>query len=83
MIIDEILNILDAEFNLPNVKWPVVDGGIFWTDLVKYKNWRLQQNSVSKSARILDENNYRIAWGTVNGMRKILDRRKELEEKYH
>ena len=83
MIIDEILNILDAEFNLPNIKWQVVDGGIFWTDLVKYKNWRLQQNSVSKSARILDEDNYRIAWGTVNGMRKILDRRKELEEKYH
>ena len=83
MIIDEILNILDAEFNLPNIKWQVVDGGIFWTDLDKYKNCRLQQNSVSKSARILDEDNYRIAWGTVNGMRKILDRRKELEEKYH
>lgn len=83
MIIDEILSILDNEFNLPNLKLPVVDGGIFWTDLAKYKDWRLQQNSISKSARIIDKNNCRIAWGTVNGMRKVMDRRKELEEKYH
>ena len=78
----EILKILDAEFNLPNIKLPVVDGGIFWDDIAKYKGYRLQQNSVSKSARILDKDNLRIAWGTVNGMLKVMDRIKELEERY-
>lgn len=80
--VKDILEILDIEFNLPNIKMKVTDGGIFWSDIAEYKGLRLQQNDISKSARIIDKNNYRIAWGTVNGMLKVMDRMKELEKRY-
>lgn len=84
-IIDEALqtlSIFDKDINCPNIKCQVTNGGVFWTDLTKYKNWTLQQHDITKSARILDENNCRVAWGTVNGMRKVMKRLKELDEEY-
>lgn len=76
-------NILDAEVSLPNIPWKPVDGGIFWNTLAEYNGWKLQQNMITKSARILDNEGWRIAWGTINGMEKALDRIVRYMEKYN
>jgi hypothetical protein len=68
------ITFLDGEISLPNVKMPTLGGEVFWTNLAEYNGWRLQQNDVFKNARILDPENMRVAWGTVNGMYKVLDR---------
>lgn len=71
---EKLKKILNDELSLPNFPWKPVDGGIFWTTLAEYNGWKLQQNMISKSARILDNKGWRIAWGTINGMEKALDR---------
>lgn len=70
----ELLNILDMELSLPNIPFPTMGGEVFWTTLVEYNGWKLQQNMFTHHARILDSDNVRIAWGTINGMEKAMDR---------
>ncbi len=71
---DELLNLLNSEISMPNIKSPTMGGHVFWTDIVEYNGWRLQQNDITHHARILDDNDVRIAWGTINGMYRALDR---------
>ena len=71
---DNLLHILDAELSLPNIPMPTMGGEVFWNDIASYNGWRLQQNMITHHARILDSNNVRIAWGTINGMKKAMDR---------
>lgn len=80
---EKFLEILDKELSLPNIPWKVYDGGIFWTTIAECSGWKVQQNIFTKSARILDSNGIRIAWGTVNGMEKVLDRMLKYMEKYN
>ncbi|MCD7746586.1 MAG: SHOCT domain-containing protein [Lachnospiraceae bacterium] len=70
----EVLSILNEELSLPNAKLPTMGGKVFWTTIVEYGGWKLQQNDITHHARILDENNVRVAWGTINGMYKAMDR---------
>lgn len=79
----DIMKILDSELSMPNIPLPVVDGGVFWQTLGECNGWKLQQNTVTKSARILNSDNVRIAWGTINGMEKALDRMIEYLQKYN
>ena len=67
-------NIMKKELNMPNFKLPVMDGGVFWNDIVECDGLRLQQNTVTKSARIIDSERVRVAWGTYNGMKMMIDR---------
>lgn len=69
-----LLQILDEELSLPNIPLPTMGGHIWWNDIISVNGWRMQQNYVTRHARILDKNDVRIAWGTVNGMYKTLDR---------
>ena len=71
---DNLLHILDMELSLPNIPMPTMGGEIFWNNIVEYNGWKIQQNMVTHHARILNSDNYRIAWGTINGMKKALDR---------
>lgn len=71
---DSLLHILDMELSLPNIPMPTMGGEVFWNNIVEYNGWRLQQNMITHHARILDSDNYRIAWGTINGMKKAMDR---------
>lgn len=71
---DKAIDFLNKELSLPNIPTPTMGGEVFWNDLAEFKGWRLQQNMFSKHARILDPNNVRRAWGTVNGMHTALDR---------
>lgn len=77
-----ITKVLESELSLPNIPLPTMGGKIFWITLAEHKGYRLQQNHVTKHARILDADNKRIAWGTINGMIKVLDRVSFLCSKY-
>lgn len=79
---DSLLKILDQTLNMPNIKMQVMDGGVFWNDLAEFKGWRLQQNTFTHSARILDSDGKRIAWGTLKGMEEALDTMVRFLDKY-
>lgn len=81
-ISDKLLDILDKELSLPNIPFPTLGGEVFWNTLVEYNGWKLQQNMFTRHARILDSNNIRIAWGTINGMEKAMDRMVRFLHKY-
>ena len=66
---DEGMNILNSDLCMPNIPFHT-----FWTNLCEYQGYKLQQNQFTHHARILDSNDIRIAWGTVNGMEKTLER---------
>ena len=71
---NELLKILDSELSLPNIPTPTLGGEVFWNNIAEYGGWKLQQNMITHHARILNSDNVRIAWGTINGMMKALDR---------
>jgi len=68
------LKLLDEELSLPNIPTPTMGGEVFWNELAEFGGWRLQQNMITKHARILNPDNVRVAWGTVNAMYTALDR---------
>ena len=72
--LDEGMNILNSDLCMPNIPFPTMGGHTFWTNLCEYQGYKLQQNQFTHHARILDSNDIRIAWGTVNGMEKTLER---------
>ena len=78
----ELLSILDSELSLPNIPFPTMGGEVFWNDIAEYNGWKIQQNMFTHHARILDDGNIRIAWGTLNGMLKALDRMVAALHKY-
>lgn len=76
--INQLLNLLDCEISMPNIPTPTMGGKVFWTTLSEYNGWKLQQNMFTHHARILNSQNIRVAWGTINGMKKALERYIEL-----
>lgn len=79
----ELLEILNAELSLPNIPLKTMGGEVCWDTLAEYNGWKLQQNRIFKNARILDSNNVRIAWGTINGMIKVMDRMVQCMDRYN
>ena len=81
---DKVIDLLNKELSMPNVPTATMGGETFWNNLAEYNGWRLQQNMFTKHARILRPDNVRVAWGTVEGMYKALDRLVEAqkEERY-
>ena len=78
----DLLNILEQELSMPNIPTPTMGGNVFWTTLAESNGWKLQQNMITHHARILNAKNVRVAWGTINGMEKALDRIIRYSEKY-
>lgn len=72
------LSILNEEISMPNIPMPTLGGEVFWNTLCERNGWKLQQNMITHHARILNSANVRIAWGTVNGMIRALNRFIEL-----
>jgi hypothetical protein len=64
----------DRNVYVVSIHFPTMGGHTFWTNLCEYQGYKLQQNQFTHHARILDSNDIRIAWGTVNGMEKTLER---------
>lgn len=71
--IDIFLEFLQKEISLPNIPSKTFGGKTFWNTICEYNGWKLQQNMITHHARILDQHNVRIAWGTLNGMEKALN----------
>ncbi len=75
-------NFLESDLEMPNIPFPTMGGHTFWTTLAEFNGYRLQQNQFTHHARILDCNDIRIAWGTLGGMEKALDRLADFSKKY-
>lgn len=75
-VFNDLLDILNAEIALPNIPMPTMGGVIFWITLAECNGWKLQQNLFTHHARVLEKHNIRVAWGTVNGMKKAFERYK-------
>ena len=71
---DKIIRLLDSELSMPNIPLKTMGGEVFWNNIIEYNGWKLQQNMITHHARILDDNNVRRAWGTINGMQKARNR---------
>lgn len=49
----------------PNLVMKTWGGTQFWTDELVFHNWRIQRNVYSEHYRLLDDQNYRRAWGSL------------------
>lgn len=73
---------LEEELSMPNIPMPTMGGEVFWNNIAECNGWKLQQNMFTQHARILDDNNVRIAWGSLKAMEKAMDRLVEGIRKY-
>ncbi|MBP7139346.1 MAG: hypothetical protein KBA47_00235 [Caldisericia bacterium] len=56
---------------MPNVPTPVLDWGICWNNLAESSGWRVQKNTLTGHCRIVDDNNYRRAWGSESAVMEL------------
>ncbi len=56
-----------------NIKGRTLGGSQFWADQLFFHGWRIQRNVVTGHYRLLDEDDYRYAWGTYAACRGKLD----------
>ena len=76
-----LMEAVNADMPLPNIPAKAKEESKVWHTLTEYNGFKLQQNVVTQHARILDSNNIRIKWGTMEGMDKAFDRMIERMEK--
>ena len=58
----------------PNITMPTGGGKQFWTDCFVYHGWRIQRNIYTGHHRLLDDKDFRRAWGTYDGCREQFER---------
>ena len=68
------IDILEGSFNMPNIKMKTMGGKVFWNTYVEKDGFKLQQNTIFKNARILDDNDVRLAWGSMKAMELALEK---------
>jgi pimeloyl-ACP methyl ester carboxylesterase len=67
-------NLLGDEKSSPfNVEGPTFGGKQIWTDELVFHEWRVQRNALSGHHRLLDNKNFRKAWGSFEHCRKQLE----------
>jgi pimeloyl-ACP methyl ester carboxylesterase len=59
--------------SLPNIPWKTLGGQQFWSDLLHFHDWRIQQNVMTKHCRLIDGNSTRHAWGNFDACRDKLN----------
>jgi hypothetical protein len=67
---------------LPNFPTVTLGGTQFWSDEIVFRGWRIQQNVLTGHYRLLDERDFRMAWGTREVCQARFDelrRERELE----
>ncbi|MEE2685201.1 MAG: alpha/beta fold hydrolase [Planctomycetota bacterium] len=78
----EINEVSDGVFRF-NIRTKTLGGKQFWTDYLVQHQWRIQRNEVTNHYRLLNDDNYRHAWGTFQQCKKSLleiDTKKNLPE---
>jgi len=68
-----------AESRAPstNVEGPTFGGKQFWTDELIFHEWRIQRHAWTWHYRLLDDKDYRRAWGDLEHCRERLDALKQ------
>lgn len=69
------MSIFDDKPELPNLRLPTMGGEFFWEDLEYQGGYTLQQNIITHHCRILDAENYRVAWGDEGPLRITISAR--------
>ncbi|MEN6450354.1 MAG: alpha/beta hydrolase [Thermoguttaceae bacterium] len=65
----------EPTFGTPSpVPLPTMGGKQFWADELFFHQWRIQRNTITGHCRLLDERDFRHAWGTYDECRAALDR---------
>ncbi|MCL1948747.1 MAG: hypothetical protein FWF59_03345 [Turicibacter sp.] len=59
------------EYAFPNLSYQMWDGRNMWLDVAVLKGWKVQRNLITGLYRIIDDNNVRRAWGTLEMMEEI------------
>ena len=67
----EINDISDGMFRF-NLRTRTLGGKQFWTDYLVQHQWRIQRNEITNHYRLLNDDNYRHAWGTFLQCKKSL-----------
>ena len=62
--------------DMPNIQMKTMGGHFFWDTVLDANGMRLQVNKVTGHARILNEYDERIAWGSLSAMKAKLERLK-------
>ena len=58
-----------------NLKTKTLGGQQFWTDVRHVSGWRVQQNAVTSHFRLIDDRDYRHAWGNFAHCQEELNQR--------
>ena len=66
--------------SLPNIKFPTLGGMQFWNDVQIVNGHKIQQHVWTKHYRLLDENNWRLAWGDLASCRALIPRLESNDE---
>ena len=56
---------------MPNVDSPTLGGRLWWDEIVSKNDWKLQRHKLFKQFRILDDKDFRRAWGWRRGMERM------------
>lgn len=70
----ELREIIANEISMPNIPFPTLGGLVFWNNIAECNGWKFQQNMITHHARILDKDDVRIAWGTVDEMGELMEK---------
>lgn len=60
--------------DMPNISFKTLGGSLWWDTFVRIGEYRIQQNLVTGHARILDDDDVRVAWGSISAMKQKLSR---------
>ena len=68
------MSIFDEKRDPLNIPFPTTGGKVFWDKLAARGGFVLQRHILTGHCRILDENNFRVAWGEEGPMRAKLEK---------
>ena len=70
-----------SDIEMPNLPMPVTNAHMWWNTLDSYEGWELQEHIITGHCRILDDTDYRRAWGGKEPMIKLFNQMKIEYEK--
>ena len=63
LLADTVMDELKKKGTLPNIKFPTLGGKVFWDTIAERNGLKVQKNKITGHCRILDSDNFRLAWG--------------------
>lgn len=66
--------VFQEQFGRFNLKLKTLGGVQFWSDVLFFHDWHIQQHATTKHFRLLDGNDVRHAWGTLEECKEALEK---------